>query len=156
MFDGFFNLIFGWTLVFGNLGSVLIMSFIITMIITLIYRYTTDQVVLKDLKDQVKNYQNQIKQLRISGEQDKIMELNKKAMALNMQYMKHSMKPMLYTFVPIIIIWSWLSKLYPTGVIILPFPFKLPLFGYGFGWLGTYLVSSIIFSMIIRKLMKVY
>lgn len=154
--EGFFNVLFGWTLVFGNLGSILIMSVILTLIITLIYKYTTDQILLKDLKGQVKSYQNQIKTLRANGETDKIMEVNKKAMKLNMQYMKHSMKPMLYTFIPIILIFGWLKSIYPSGTIILPFPFKIPLFGLGFGWLGTYIVASIIFSIVIRKFMKVY
>lgn len=154
--EGFFNILFGWTLVFGNLGSILIMSMILTGIITLIYKYTTNQILLKDLKGQVKDYQKQIKTLRVNGETDRIMEVNKKAMKLNMQYMKHSMKPMLYTFIPIILIFGWLKSVYPSGTVVLPFYITIPVFGAGFGWLGTYIVSSIIFSMVLRKVMKVY
>lgn len=39
---------------------------------------------------------------------------------------------------------------------VIKFPFPLPLFGEYFGWLGTYIVFAIIFSMVLRKVLKVH
>jgi uncharacterized membrane protein (DUF106 family) len=155
MFDGFFNLIFGWAIALGSPWNILIMSFILTFLITIIYKFTTDQILLKELKSQAKHYQQQMKNHK--SDPQKMMEFQKQAMSLNMKHMKHSMKPMLYTFIPIILVWGWLKA---TPAIsakdIITWGFSIPLFGTGLGWLGTYMFSSIIFSMILRKIMRVH
>ena len=151
MFEGILNLMFGWTLFFGNLGSILIMSFILTFLITIIYKYTTDQILLKDLKGQVKVYQKQTAQLRKDGDTEKMMEVNKKAMKLNLQYMKHSFKPMLYTFIPVILIFGWVrNNAIILGKDLVSWGFKIPLFGTGLGWFGVYFISpvSILISVV--------
>lgn len=45
-------------------------------------------------------------------------------------------------------------KIHHEDTIIVDLPFRI--LGYGGGWLGTYIIFSIIFSMIIRKFLKVY
>lgn len=155
MFDSFFNLIFGWVINLGNPWNIILMSFILTFIITIMYKLLTDQILLKELKNQVKQHQKEMRNHR--HDQQKMMEIQKKAMSLNLKYMKHSMKPMLFTFIPIILIFGWLRNNPAIGEKdILVWGFKLPLLGTGLGWLGTYIIFSIIFSMIIRKILKVY
>jgi len=155
MFDKFFNLTLGWAINLPSPWNIITISFILTFIITLLYKLLTDQVLLKELKNQVKKYQKEMRNHKYDAQ--KLMELQKKAMALNLKYMKHSMKPMLFTFIPIILIFGWLKN-HPAigGKDILSWGFKLPLFGTGLGWLGTYIIFSMIFSTIIRKILKVY
>ncbi len=155
MFDNFFNLIFGWIMNLGNPWNIIVMSFVLTFITTIIYKLLTDQILLKELKTQVKNHQKEMRNHK--NDPQKMMEIQKKAMTLNLKYMKHSMKPMLFTFIPIILIFGWLRN-HPLigGKDILVWGFKLPLLGTGLGWLGTYILFSIIFSIIIRKFLKVY
>ncbi|MBW2991026.1 DUF106 domain-containing protein [Candidatus Woesearchaeota archaeon] len=88
--------------------AILLISFIITLMITLIYKFTTDQKNMKKIKDEMKEYQKKIKTL---GKEDpqKAMSLQKEAMKRNMEYMKSSFKSTLYTFIPIIIIFGWLN-----------------------------------------------
>lgn len=154
MFDNFFNFIFGWAINLGSPFNIIMMSFILTFIITIMYKLLTDQILLKELKTQVKNHQKEMKNHK--DDHQKMMEIQKQAMSLNMKYMKHSMKPMLFTFIPIILIFGWLRN-HPAigGNDILIWGFNIPLFGTGLGWLGTYIIFSIIFSMIIRKVLKV-
>lgn len=90
--------------------AILILSFLISLIIILITKYTTDQSLMKRLKEEIKEYQSQIKQLR--SEPAKAMEMQKKAMELNMKYMMHSLKPTLITFIPIILIFGWMSSVF--------------------------------------------
>ncbi|MBI4440526.1 DUF106 domain-containing protein [Candidatus Woesearchaeota archaeon] len=85
----------------------LILSFIVSLMITLIYKYTTDQSLMKSLKEEIKEFQRQTKELK--HDPSKMMEVQKKAMQTNMKYMMQSLKSTLYTFIPIIIIFSWMS-----------------------------------------------
>ena len=243
----FLNIVFAPLLKLPLLWTVIILSLIVSIIIIIITKYTTDQALMKKLKDDLKEHQKQIKELK--SEPAKAMEVQKKAMELNMKYMMHSLKPTLITFVPIILIFGWMSSTFayegikpnqefsvsaffnkntngnaeiiiPEGITtvdsktkkiendkaswtlkgaegehILEFvyngekqqksvlitksekyiePIKktngtiksiqidykpkkiLNLFGWKLGWLGTYIIFSIIFTMGLRKVMKVY
>lgn len=243
----FLNIIFAPLLKLPILWAVIILSFLVSVIIIVITKYTTDQALMKKLKDDIKDYQKQIKELK--NEPAKAMEVQKKAMELNMKYMMHSFKPTLITFIPIILIFGWMSSAFAyesikpnqefsvtvsfdksangdaelivtegitltdnkikkiengmaawtlkgtEGEHILEFVYNnekqqksvlitstekyiepvkkttgsiksiqigykprkiLNLFGWKLGWLGTYIISSIIFTMTLRKFMKVY
>lgn len=88
--------------------SILIISFIITLLITLAYKWMTDQELMKRLKDDIKKFQEDTKKEKENPA--KMLDLQKKAMDTNMQYMMHSMKPTLITFIPIILIFSYLNN----------------------------------------------
>ncbi len=243
----FLNIVFAPLLKLPLLWTVIILSLIVSIIIIIITKYTTDQALMKKLKDDLKEHQKQIKELK--SEPAKAMEVQKKAMELNMKYMMHSLKPTLITFVPIILIFGWMSSTFayegikpnqefsvsaffnkntngnaeiiiPEGITtvdsktkkiendkaswtlkgaegehILEFVYNgekqqksvlitksekyieqikktngtiksiqidykpkkiLNLFGWKLGWLGTYIIFSIIFTMGLRKVMKVY
>jgi len=87
--------------------AVLIISLGITILITFIYKWTTDQVLMKSLKAELKKSQDEIKKNK--DDPSKMMALQKKAMSKNMEYMKHSFKSTLYTMLPIIIIFGYLN-----------------------------------------------
>lgn len=147
MLDNFFNLILGWAIRLGTPWSVIILSFIITLLITLIYKYTTNQLFMKEIKDKQKQYQKEAKELK--HDPKLMMEKQKEAMKLTGQYFKHSMKPMIYTFIPIILIFGWMKTNFGAEKI-------LNLGFINLGWLGTYIVFSIVFSSLIRKILKVH
>ena len=98
---------FGWTLSLTPFWAILIMSFLISLLIVVIYKFTTDQKLMKDLKDEIKVFQKQMKELKAKPEE--MMKIQKKAMQTNMKYMSHSMRPTLITFIPIILIFGWLQ-----------------------------------------------
>jgi len=228
--------------------SILILSLILSFLISIIYKYTTNQSLMKDLKTEIKELQKEMKQLR--DQPQKMMLVQKKAMETNMKYMMHSFRPMIFTFIPIIIIFGWMNMHFayypimpdqefsatmlleqigdeitlnaPTGIEIIDkelieaenkviwtlkceegdylleflqgdqsytkdvkitnkkayaLPLKIVkdgnvksieinsdpvkvlniyIKGWKLGWIGTYIVFSIIFSMLIRKWMKIY
>src|SRR3989338_11025380 len=94
-------------LVLPPLWIVIIISLVVTLIITLIYKWTTDQNLMKQLKDELKEFQKEMKELKAHPE--KMMEVQKKAMQTNMKYMSHSMRSTLVTFVPIILLFGWMN-----------------------------------------------
>ncbi len=235
--------------------AILLLSFGITLIVTVIYKYTTNQEKLRELKERTKKLQEELKKLK---EKPKLMmKKQKELMELNMEYSRHSMKSTLYTFIPLLFIFGWMNAhlayyaiaenqefnvlmemdttpltapevklpanitlvdvkkagndvlftfkgkagdyrnnpiifeyknqtcsvpliiskhkddfVYVKGIVqckrnpyikrikvmhepVRPFG-NLSIFGWHPGWLGTYLVSSIVFSMLLRKIMKVY
>ncbi len=87
---------------------ILILSFVLTLIATLIYKFMTDQKMMKSLKEDLKKHQEELKKHR--NNPTKMMEVQKAAMEKNMKYMMLSMKPTLVTFIPIILIFSWMNS----------------------------------------------
>jgi len=88
--------------------AIAFISVAITLFVTLIYKYTTNQKKMKELKEKQKSLQKEYK--ANMKNQKKAMEINQQLMKTNMEYMKHSFRVTLYTFVPLIIIFSWMNS----------------------------------------------
>ncbi|MAG50825.1 hypothetical protein CL621_04275 [archaeon] len=148
MFDSFFNTVLGPLIEWSPLGTIVIVSFALTSLITLVYKLMTDQELMKSLKAEIKGFQQEMKEHK--EDKEKMMELQKRAMEKNMKYMKHSMKPTLITFVPVIIIFGWLRTTFESiGKIM------IPIVSVNLSWFWIYLVCSIVFSIVLRKILKV-
>lgn len=89
--------------------GLIILSFLISLIITLIQKFTTNQTRLKEIKEEMKSHQKRMKEVSKEDPQ-KAMKMQKESMKLTMETMKHSMRSMLYSFIPIILIFSWMSS----------------------------------------------
>ncbi|MBR9692398.1 DUF106 domain-containing protein [Candidatus Woesearchaeota archaeon] len=107
VFDNLLDPIFGPLLNLEPFFAIFLIAFVITIGITIIYKYATDQERMKELKKKIKGFQDKMKKEKDNPE--KVMKLQKEAMQYNMEMMKHSFKPTLYTFLPIIIIFGWLN-----------------------------------------------
>ena len=130
----------------GHFWAVFLISLIIALIITLVYKWVTDQELMKTLKEDIKALQQEMKKLRDNP--SKMMEVQKKAMEKNMKYMMQSMKPTLITFIPIIVIFGWMNSYYKA--------MGNPDVLFGLSWLWTYIIFSIVMSIALRKLLKVH
>jgi uncharacterized membrane protein (DUF106 family) len=107
---------------------------------------------MRELKKELKSLQQKMRESRDNPE--RVKEISSKLNATNLKYMKQSFRPMFITIIPFILIFNVLRKIY-ADVIVIPFPFTLPLIGDSLGWLGTYFIASIIFTTVFRKLFKV-
>lgn len=105
-FDPIFNPWLGQLLHLPAFWTILIISAGITFLITIVYKYTTNQSEMKTIKTDLKRYQ---KEMRETKDTKKLMAIQKKSLDLNMKYMMSSFKSTLYTFIPIIIIFAWLN-----------------------------------------------
>lgn len=135
----------GWNLIYG----MIILIGIISLFMTLLQKYATDQNEIRRLKKEQKDFQKQMKELR--DQPEKLMEIQKNAMPLTLELMKHSMRPMIYTGIPLILFFRWFWDYFNAidGCGFLCGSFGWP------NWLWFYLIGSLIFGTIIRKILKV-
>lgn len=127
----------------ANIGF-LIITAILTFISTLIYKYTTDQKTLKEIKEEQKLIQQEMKKYKDHPE--KFMEYQKKSMELSMKVMPMVMRPAIFTIIPFILLFRWFSDFFTAN------PASIPGFGH---WIITYILLSIILSSVFRKMLKV-
>jgi uncharacterized membrane protein (DUF106 family) len=97
----------------------------------------TNQEHLKSLKDRQKQIQIDMKKCK-PGEK-LFDELQSEMLQISMIMMKSSFKPVLITFIPFILLFNWIKNIYTP---LLP------------RWIWYYLISSIVFSIIYRKVFK--
>ena len=107
VFDALLDPIFSPLLKMNSLLAIALISFLISILITVIYKYVTYQYLMKRIKYEMKEFQREVKELKAHPE--KAMVVQKKAMETNMKYMMHSMKPTLFTMLPILLIFGWLN-----------------------------------------------
>src|SRR3989338_8107579 len=87
--------------------GILLIAFFISVLVTVVYKYTTNQVEMKRMKDQQKEFQEKMKSMRDKPEE--MMKVQKEAMKVNFEYMKQSFKPTLITMLPILLIFGWMA-----------------------------------------------
>ena len=125
--------------------GLLLITAILNLITTILHKYTTDQDLLKQLKEEQKLVSAEMKLYR--SDPTKSLELSKKSAELAMRTMPITMKPVIYTTIPFILLIRWFYDYFAEN------PVKILGFMSG-TW--AYIVFFIVFSIIFRKLLKVH
>mgnify|MGYP001054910054 CR=1 FL=1 len=118
--------------------SILIISFLVTLFITIIRYYMTDREKMKALRDKQKALRAEMKEHK--GDPDRMMKINQQMLEDMPEQLKMSFKPMLVTMIPILLIFSWMRSTYALTSL-------------AGSWLWWYIISSIVFSIILSKKM---
>ena len=139
-FDPSIGALLNWNV---DIGMVIIAA-VIGLIIILVQKYTTDQKTLREIKKEQKLLQEEIKKYK--NDQQKFLELNKKQLELWPKTMDITLRTIVYTSVPIILFFRWFNDYFAAN------PVKI--FGF-LGWIWAYLILSIIFTSIFRKVFNV-
>jgi len=130
-----------WNLVWG----MMIIVFLITLMTTVIQKYTTDQKALKELREEQKILQEELKKYEKNPE--KIAELTKKKLEFIPKTFKLTSRTVLFTGIPFILFFRWFSDVFTA--------MGEPKF-FGFmNWFWFYFLFTMIFSSFLRKWMKV-
>ena len=106
-FNTLLDPVLGWTLALPLWAALLVLSLILTVIITIVYKFATDQAEMKGLKARIKELQAEMKKKR--HDPKKMAKLQQEVMSVNLTYTKKSCKPTLYTFIPLILIFGWMN-----------------------------------------------
>ena len=144
--ENLFDSAFGSFVSSAPLTFLLVTSFVISLIVTVAYKYFTNQEMMKALKEDITRIQKELKNSK--DNQARMMELNKEVLDKNMKYMMHGFIPSLITLVPLLIIFGWLRNAYKDT--------SLNFLGFIDSWLWVYILVSIVASILIRKMLKVY
>ena len=121
-----------------------ILVFLLSVFTTIIQKYATDQKTLREMKEEQKKLQEDIKKLEVGSKEH--TELSMKSMKFIGPMMKLSMRPIIYTAIPFILFFRWFTDYFA----LVDFKF----FGF-LSWFWFYLLGSIIFSSVLRKILKV-
>jgi uncharacterized membrane protein (DUF106 family) len=120
-------------------AAIIILSFIATAVLTTLTYFFTDRKLMKDIKIKQKSLREEMKKHKDNPQ--KMMEINKQMMEDFPAQMKQSFKIMIITLLPVLIFFNWLRNVLSTTTL-------------ANGWIWWYIVSSIVFSIILRKVFK--
>ena len=122
--------------------GMVIIVFVITVLVTLVQKYATDQKTLKEIKKEQKEIQKQMKEFRAHPE--KMMELQKKSFSMMGKQMKLGMRGIVYTGVPFILFFRWFQDFFATLG-------DVKFFGIIGSWFLFYFIVTLLFGGILRK-----
>ena len=91
---------------FPPIVVIFLIALFVSFLVTVIYKFATNQKVLKALQEEMKSLRQEIKKI---NDPSKAMHLNKQLMDKTMQQMKHSMKSTMITIIPMFLIFGWMS-----------------------------------------------
>ncbi len=130
-----------WNVTIGM--SIIIL--VISLFMTIVQKYATDQKTLREMREEQKILQVEMK--KYQNHPEKLAELTKKQFEFFPKTMKLTMRPIVYTAIPFILFFKWFSDFFAATA-----GFKF----LGFlNWFWFYFIGTIIFSSILRKVMKV-
>ena len=141
VFDPIIIPLLTWNLLYG----MVILIIIISSITSLVQKYATDQETLKQIKKDQKTLQKEMQKYK--NDPKKMIDFQKKQMEFMPKMMKLSMRPIIFTGIPFVLFFRWFMDYFNSignSDILL-----------GMGWFGTYFVLTIIFSMVLKKVLKV-
>jgi len=118
---------------------VILVSVLVSLFVSGVNYFVLNKERMHEIKARQKALQAEMKQHKDNPQ--KMMELQKEMFSHMGESMKHSMKPMLITFIPIIIFFPIVRAALVTTTI-------------AGSWFWWYLATSLVSSMIFRKLFK--
>jgi len=133
------GLLLNWNPTLGMLAF----SAILSLALTLIQKYTTDQETLREIKKEQKLLQEEMKKYK--DQPDKILELQKKQFAIIPKTFEITLRPIMYTSLPIILFFRWFQDYFTAN------PVKV----FYMHWLLAYFLFSMVLTTIFRKIFNV-
>jgi uncharacterized membrane protein (DUF106 family) len=97
-----------WLLILNPLIATLIISVILAVLTTLVYKFASNQKKIKELKDKQKELQKKMKTIP-KDQPEKMMGINSQMMKLSGPLMKESFKSTIWTIIPSILILTWMA-----------------------------------------------
>lgn len=87
-------------------AGIALVSLFVALFTSIVYKYTTNQEILKKIREEMSDLRKQIKN---SSDKVHAATLNKQIMEKSFQQMRQSMKSMVVTIIPLLLLFSWLQ-----------------------------------------------
>jgi uncharacterized membrane protein (DUF106 family) len=133
--------------------SIIVFSALITFLLTWVYKITINYPRYKEITDKQKTLTKEMKNVKDAA---KLSKLQNEVMNLSMESFKMTLKPMIITFLPVLIIFALLREAYTSAAVgnIINWGADLPIVHTGGGWFFCYVLLSLVFNLIARKIFK--
>jgi uncharacterized membrane protein (DUF106 family) len=141
------NILFSPVLGFPPLVAEAIVVGIIMFFVTLLSKYLVNQEYVKKLNEERKALQEKMKN---SNSQEDVSKYTKELFAYNMKIMNANKWAMLASLLIFVLIFGWMAETFLGKVLI-----TIPVVNITFGWLMYYIILSLIYSAIFKKILKV-
>ena len=131
--------------------DIYLITLVTSLFITLVNKYLSDQTAIKALRLEMKESQKEMRAV-MKKDPKKAQKMQQAHMKKSFEMMKHTMNPkvMITTMIPILVVFSYIRTLYgPLGGFFNVFGITT------FGWLGTYILFSLINSIVLKKVLDV-
>ncbi len=129
-----------WNATYG----MFIVVFVFSLIMTLVQKYCTDQETLREIKKEQKILREEMNKYKDNPE--KLMEFNKKQLEFIPRTMEITMRPVMYTIIFFVLFFRWFNDYFTIN--------SYKFFGF-LSWFWFYLIFSIVFSSVLRKVFDV-
>ncbi|RLG13838.1 MAG: hypothetical protein DRN66_03440 [Candidatus Nanohalarchaeota archaeon] len=135
----------------------------LSLVVTLIQKKTIDHVAMKRIRAEIKSLQKDMKEAQKKNDVAKTNKMLARTMELTKKQMMMTMKPTMYTMPLFIIAFPIIRKYFLDVIYTFPMGLGIPWlslspFGFlwktTFGWLGIYIMVSIIASIVFKKIFK--
>ena len=138
----------GVFILYNKYLGIIAISITLTLVMTLLQKYTIDRDTMKEIKREQKHLQEELKKHK--GHPEKSSELLKRQGELFFEMMPLVMRPAMFTSIPVILLIRWLNDIFGVGGVLEGVKFL------GFmSWLWFYILLSVIFSQIFRNVFDV-
>jgi len=118
--------VLGWSLNMPLWLGIFVLAFLVSLLITVVYRFATDQQEMKRLKEKTKKFQKEMREHR--SDTKKLAKIQKEAMEVNLTYMKKSLTPTLYTLIPLLFVFAWMNAAFALAPLDAGEPFSVSVF----------------------------
>lgn len=119
--------------------SIVLISFIVSLVMTILSMLITNKNLMREIKEKQKRLREEMKKYKDNPQ--KMMEINKQMMEDFPKQMKESMKISLVTIIPLLLLFGWLRGMFAQTAI-------------AGNWVWWYIISSLAFSMALRKVFR--
>ncbi len=112
-----------WFLTLDPLLAIFLISAVVSVITTFIYKYVTNQKEIKALKDEIKGMNRKLKEVK--GDVKAMEKMNKEMMSKNFALTKKTLKPTLITFLPLLLLFMWINSHFLHEPLMVDDPFEM-------------------------------
>jgi len=134
--------------------GIFIISTLVSLFITLVTSRVVDREKMRRIRERMPQLQEKLKEAQREKDSKKMVKINREMLELQREMMANAFKPMLYTMLPLLLLFSWLRYIMPQNTPVVHLPFELPFYGTTLGWLGWYILSSLLVSPVLKKLLN--
>ncbi len=137
-------------LTFSPVLDIFLIALVGSLFVTLINKYLGDQTRIRALKEEMKGLRKKSREVMMKDPK-KAQQIQQEMMKKSMENMKLTMNPriMLTTMLPMLLLLGLVRNLYAPLGDFWDLGFTT------FSWLGTYIVASLIWSILLKKVLNV-